>query len=523
MEDNLAFSKGNSEEGILKRENIYMLIGCVVLGLAFNILFYGKQPLGVSYPVFLVAFYIVLLWNSRNIISFKFNFAWLLSIPILALSFTYLIFSNPIFQALNFMGIPILIIAQTTLITKNNKHQWYAPKFVNDILYSMSVRTFEYISKPFILLARLLPSKTQAGKFGVISKILIGVLISIPLITILVSLLSSADEVFSHFAANVFSLFGNIRIDEFIVRALIVLFITVTSFSYMWSLLNPKTGNTNSLPEEASPLSRIWDPVTVITVLFITNIIYVVFTLIQFTYLFGGATFSQPSSFTYAEYARRGFFELIVVTLINLSILLCSINLTKKEGKIADKIARILNSLLVVCTLVMLCSAHFRMSLYEEAYGYTYLRILTHAFMAFIFVMLVAALFKVWNEKVSLVKAYIIIALISYTVINYVNIDVVIARSNIERYHKTGNIDASYLTCLSYDAVPLLVGLINDKNQEVATDIQNYLYNQKQFLHQKHGWQAFNISGYRAKKLLSGYNLQYKAKEVEGSERLNIY
>jgi len=102
--------------------------------------------------------------------------------------------------------------------------------------------------------------------------------------------------------------------------------------------------------------------------------------------------FGLPSDFTYAEYARRGFFELIAVTLINFSILLSCIGFARKGSKLIDRAVRILYSLLVACTLVMLFSAHFRMSLYEEAYGYTYLRMLTHAFMVFLFVLFLIAL-----------------------------------------------------------------------------------------------------------------------------------
>ena len=45
--------------------------------------------------------------------------------------------------------------------------------------------------------------------------------------------------------------------------------------------------------------------------------------LVQFRYLFGGAALVQVSeTLTYAEYARRGFFELVAVAALLLPIML---------------------------------------------------------------------------------------------------------------------------------------------------------------------------------------------------------
>jgi hypothetical protein len=246
------------------------------------------------------------------------------------------------------------------------------------------------------------------------------------------------------------------------------------------------------------------------TVLIVINIIYVLFTAIQFSYLFGGMKYMLPESFTYSEYARRGFFELLAVTLINFSILIGAINLLKREGKRVNSLVRVLNSLLVICTMVMLFSAHVRMSLYEEMYGYTYLRMLTHAFMAFLLVLFLIALYKIWNERISLLKPYIVVALTAYVLINYINVDVIIARNNMERYEKTKVIDVRYMSSLSYDAVQETVKLLNSKDKNYAVLAENRLYEKKKRLAGDTKWQSFNLSMYRAKNILEKYDLHYK-------------
>ncbi|HEX3030202.1 MAG TPA: DUF4173 domain-containing protein [Clostridia bacterium] len=515
MEDIPVTKDINNDNSILKRENVYLLGCTLLLGLLFNILFYGKA-LGISYPIFVISFYAVLLWNSRKMLKPKFDIGWLLTIPILALSSTYFIFSNPVFMVLNFLGIPVLIIAQTTLITGNNEFKWHSIGFIADIFWSMFVRMFANIFKPFILAGKLIGRKKGFQKHTNVIRVVIGLSISIPLVLIVTLLLSSADQVFSSFIDQVTGVFINVHINigEFIVRAGLVIIICIVSFSYLWGLINPKYPGFYNLQNNKTSSKGIWDPVVILTILISINMIYVLFTVIQFSYLFGSLGNSLPHKLTYAEYARKGFFELIVVTLINLGFLLVNINLTKKGGPVLSKALNILNSLLIACTAIMLFSAHFRMSMYEETYGYTYLRLLTHAFMAFIAVLLLIALFKLWYEKTPLVKAYIIAALLSYMVVNYINIDALIAQNNINRYHKTHKIDTSYLTSLSYDATPSLVKLVKDKNKNVSVVIQNHLFSQKENLSKKHSWQSFNISKYRAKSVLSKYKLKYEAENL---------
>ncbi|MFZ5988711.1 MAG: DUF4153 domain-containing protein [Bacillota bacterium] len=505
------------KDNTINRENIYLLSISLVLGLVFNILFY-KHTLGVSYPAFVLTFYGLFIWKMKDKIVFKVNFGWLLSIPVIMLSLTYVFFTNPIFRALNFLAIPLLIVVQTLLITGNNKFGWHTAEFIYDIFYAIFVRSFSHVLKPFELVSKIVHRRTAPGKYAVIKKIFTGLLISLPLILVIVMLLASADDVFRHWVGIIPGFFIQINLGDFVSQALIMLVVSTVLFSYLWSLQYNRDEKSISGAGNNGPFRKVWDPVIVITILIVINIIYVLFTLIQFTYLFGSVSNILPPDVTFSEYARRGFFELVLVTLINLSILLASINLTKREGKVIDKTFRLLSSLLVICTLVMLLSAHSRMLLYEWAYGFTYLRVLTHTFMAYIFALLVTTLVKAWNDGISLLKWYIVISIMAYLVINYVNIDALIAQRNIERYRSIKEnkaIDTYYLTCLSYDAVPFMVELLNDKDKDVARDIENYLYDAKEDLKSKRSWQSFNLSEYRAKSILSKYELDYEAKEVE--------
>ena len=490
----------------INRKDIFILVASLILGLVFNILFY-KKTFGLSYPVFVLMFYGVFIWTLKDRIRLKSGFGWLLGIAVLMLSFTYVVFSNPIFLALNFLAVPILIVSHTILITGRNKFAWYSIRFIYDIFYGFNIRSNSYAHKPFEIFAMLIQKRTIPGKYAVISKVFIGLLISLPLALTIISLLSSADDVFKNWVEMIPNFLTNMNIGDLILQLFILLFIAPIIFSYLWSLVYDKGADFNSINDDSGLIKKVFDPVIIITVLVMLNVIYVFFTYIQFAYLFGSVSSILPADVTYSVYARLGFFEYLLVTLINLSIVVGGINLTRRGGKAANGAFKALNLLVIACTMVMLFSAHFRMALYETAYGYTYLRVLTHAFMAFIFLLLIATTVKIFKDSASLLKSYIIIAVLAYVMVNYINIDVIIAQNNIKRE----KIDADYLTSLSYDAVPHMVELLDNNDEDTAQRIENHLYNIKEELKYKNDWQSFNISKNIAKAVLSKYELEYKA------------
>lgn len=509
MEDLVIVQEEKADITVVKKEEIYILICSVLLGVLFDILFY-KKPLGISYPLFVIAFYMVFLGNLRHKIAFKFGFGWLLSVPIIALSSTYFLFSNQIFAMFNFLIIPFLIVAQTILINEDNNYKWFDTRFIKDIVYGIFRRAFGDTVKPLVVGLSSMRIRKNAEKHVVIRKVLIGLTICIPLLMIIISLLTSADRVFKHFIDEILSSFVRIDLSDFPLQGLLVLLISMIIFSYTWSFLKPKDSMPNQMqPGDTESIKSNWDSIISITILSVINCVYLVFLLIQFAYMFGSLNNALPPDFTYADYARRGFFELLMVTLINFSLLMSSIRFTRKDGKLVARTVRILHSLLVLFTMIILVSAYSRMSLYEAAFGYTYLRVLTHSFMIFLCVLFIIAFYKIWNEHISLLKPYIVVTLTAYMLLNFVNIDVLIAKNNIDRYVETGELDTHYLMNLSYDSIPMLVNLLNVEkgSNNIKNDIKNYLGERQKRLSKKQAWQSYNLSQKKAKQVLSQYEL----------------
>ena len=485
---------------ITAREIRLFAILALIVGIIFDYLFFGKA-IGVSYPLFLAVFYCVFWVASHKRVSFQIDFGWFLFIPILLLSAAFAIHSNPVLLARNSVLIPLLLLVQTTLLVYG--YEWSSVRCVSRFIGRLTDHISVNVPKVLLELISLakVVDRIATEKRKTLKNIFIGLIISVPLLVIVIPLLASADTVFQKFLADILKPLESIGSIPLAEHVGVIGIITVLLFGYLAVVLKAEVEGV-SVPVERGTGGS--DATIVVTVLVMVNAVYILFCVIQFTYLFGGeAVIRSIPDYTYAEYARRGFSELIVVTIINLSILLIGLRFTKNGGKL-DRLVLALRCLLVLCTVIMLYSAHLRLKLYEDAYGYTYARIFAHTFIGFLFTLFMLTLYKLWRRDLPLLKAFAVAALLVYTTLNYVHIDAIIAQRNIDRYFRTGKIDFDYLQELSYDAIPELTRLSADSYGDMAAKAEAVLLRDKQAeLNSESPWQSYNFSKAKAKRILS--------------------
>jgi hypothetical protein len=507
-----------SEPSKLTKFSISLLLGSLLMGILFNYLFYDKTA-GISFPIFWIGLYVFFYFLFRDILKFEKTFAWFLTIPNTLLILTFLFFSSEDFWILNAMLVIVLFIIQSILLTKTNKNSWYKLSFLGES-FSKSMESIVNILVPFKIIGEWVSKKSNKSAYGVIGKVVIGVLFSLPLIGIILLLLTSADSIFSHWMNEIPNVLGEIDLGDIPFRIFLILVIFFMIFTYFWSLKHPfKEAELLSLETKKQPF-RI-DGIITLTILFLINLVYMLFTSIQVSYLFGAAKRLLPQGITYAEYATQGFYELVTVTILNIFIVILVIYLVQKTQPVIYRMIQILLSLLTACTSFILISAFQKLSLYVEVYGYTYTRILVHAFMILLLFLFVVALIKTWKNTISLMQIYVIVFLIWYIGLNYINIDHIIAKQNVERYFATEEkekskqtidssydrygyndyIDVSYLNSLSYDAVPHLIKL--RKDPKLKPIIDKTLQNIEKKIDQESDWQSFNLSKYRAKQAIN--------------------
>jgi len=139
--------------------------------------------------------------------------------------------------------------------------------------------------------------------------------------------------------------------------------------------------------------------------------------------------------------------------------------------------------------------------MYEEAYGFTFARVLAHSFMIFLLVILIYSCMRIWLEKLSLLRFYIISSIIFYTLVNTVQLDRFVVEQNLQRYKETGKIDIYYLDSLSYDGVEGLVDLyeLNPDHPGLKELLQR---RKQEALISEDKWNSINLSKRNAEKLL---------------------
>ncbi|MGF7060441.1 hypothetical protein HNR33_004133 [Brassicibacter mesophilus] len=356
-------------------------------------------------------------------------------------------------------------------------------------------------------------------------KIFVGILISAPILIVIIALLSSADIVFSEMISflptKLSYVLRNANFINTVAQLLLIVFVATYSYSCIYYLFTPieilkkekeeeKKAVNNQLPASKqnipnSPnvaLSKekiFFDSTILTTVLVMINIVYLIFCFIQFTYLFNNGSNNLPGGFTYAVYARQGFFQLLLVTMLNFIIIILSFKYTDFKNSKTNKRINGLLLLMGTFTYIMIYSSFYRMGLYSQNYGYTYLRVFVYFFLSLETVLLGATLVYILKPKFNLAKFYIFTFLIFYIGLNYLNIDSMIAKNNIDRYFETGKIDFYYLTTLSYDAVPQISRLLETENSSIRREVEDYFIVLKKDLQNQYSWQEFNLSRYRAR------------------------
>lgn len=190
------------------------------------------------------------------------------------------------------------------------------------------------------------------------------------------------------------------------------------------------------------------------------------------------------------------------VSFINFTIIFVS-NIGKR-----GKYTKSMGLLMMLFTIIIIISAFYRMNLYEQAFGYTYLRLFVYFILATELILSIPIILYIIGKNIDLLKTSIIIGTTMYLILNFINIDNLIARKNIDRYledPKNIELDLSYLIQnTNTDAIPQIARLEYAQDQDISQRVKTYLEEQKEYLEsEKTTWQEFNLSILNAKNELN--------------------
>lgn len=476
------------------------------LAILQSILFWNRN-LGISVFIFVLAcvlYLIYILSKNNKIINKK---AIIFVIPIILLSSTYFIFNNELFKILNIFVIVALGVTMCVYLSKS-KIKW--PDFLKKIGCVFG-GMFESVSD-IINTFKIPENKKENESLKKVKKIGKSLLITIPIILVVLILLMSADQVFEKIFDKVFLDLSKVLSLEGIVKLLSRLSVILITFllcgGFLVNLVKDNTMFTKE--DEDTKVTVKFENLTINMILTILNIIYLIFSFIQITNLFMNT--SNNPNFDYSSYARQGFFQLMFVSFINFVILIVA-NINKVEKTKSQKIYnKIMSLLIILFTIIIIISAFYRMNLYQETYGYTYLRIFVDFVLISEALISIPIIIYLLGKKIDILKSGIIIASFMFVILNYMNIDNFIAEKNIDRYFnnpKNSNFDISYLCNLGTDATEQITRLLKADDEYIVKRTERYLYEQKQSLNlDEMNWQEYNMSKKEAKEILDNQNIE---------------
>jgi hypothetical protein len=286
-----------------------------------------------------------------------------------------------------------------------------------------------------------------------------GVLLATPFVVVFGALFTSADAIFAGILADVVQF----DLDELASHIALTLVLGWIATGYLQGF----TAGTrpDRLVEAARP-ARILGRVELMVALGLVQLLFLVFVAVQFRYLFGGSGLVEVTAgLTYAEYARRGFFELVFVTLFVLPMLLAADSLRRRDDRRDDVVFRVLAGTQIVLVLAVMVSAVQRLRLYVDAYGLTEQRFYAAALLVLLSLWLVWFAVTVLRGRAErFALGVIIMAFLGVAALHAMNPDAFIARTNVAHALRGDDVeatfDAAYVASLSADAVPVLLAAL---------------------------------------------------------------
>ena len=489
------------------------------LGWLFDFLFWKMKP-GINFAIFAtaclaIAFYLLLSDGLRP------NRTSLILLPLFGFfAAVTFIRAEPMTA---FLAYTFTLLMMTLLAVTYLGGRWYLYTLADYVVKFVQL-VGSMIGRPITFMTEIRKEQAEAGVHPPkrnIWPVVRGIVIALPIIAIFASLLASADVVFGQRLEGLINWFNIENLPELIFR---FVYIMVIGYALAGVILHASTESKDE--KLASPtIPPFLGYVEATIVLGSVVALFAAFVVIQFQYFFGGTTNIHIDGYTYAEYARRGFGELVAVAFFALLMLLTLSAITKRETETQRRIFSGLGVALVALLLVMLFSAFKRLGLYEEAYGFSRLRTYTHVFLIWLGLLLIVTIALEIFRKERIFTLAMLIAALGFAIsLPILNVDAFIVNQNIQREiaaeaNDSTNLDTEYFLGLSDDAVPALVSayqtptLPDTVREEIGASLACINYN-RELDTRELSWQSFHFATFNADKALASISNDLKAYKI---------
>ncbi len=346
-----------------------------------------------------------------------------------------------------------------------------------------------------------------------IFKCALGIVIAVPLLCIVLPLLSAADGAFESFLDKLFEFELGFDFSHLV----FALMLCPLTCGMLFSLKHKKAEKKYKTEEFAKPLGM--DPMVTAGFLGVLSLCYLLYVYSQLGYFFSAFAGGIPESVkSAASYARRGFFELCIISLINFGAIAVALFKTRAEG--AYKVCKWFSLFISLFSIMLIGTALSKMLLYIKLYGMTILRILPSVFMLLLVLAFVLLIVRIFKGAFNYMRIFATVCAVTLAVMNFVDISAVSANYNAEMYLNTeaawhiDTADIDYLRLLGDPAVPALVRIANEAQDEfvrrdAATAVERIYRDLEYWTGEgakvNRDWRDTNITTHKADKAFAEY------------------
>ena len=410
----------------------------------------------------------------------------------------------------NYIG--IYLLSMTVFFTCFcDAEKWSVGKYIRAVLGTV-FSPFGYLFRGFsdcYVYVKLREKKKSKAIY-----VLVGVLIALPFLALMLIVLSQADAIFKYIVDRSI---GNLRLSGNLagfVMMLIAVFVIVYGIFCKMVIQPPKVDR-----EE----KRMIEPMIGITFCGLLTALYAVFAIIQILLPFLGKQM-LPAGYSYSQYARQGFFQLLFVAVVNLVIVLVC-----NRAFAENRVLRMILTIMCGCTYVMIGSSAVRMLMYIQAYRLSYLRVLVLFALLVLIALFAGTIIYLYKNAFPLMKYMIFVCGGLYIVFALSHPDTYVMRYNLacaradvqtwldadvdtEEIEVRLADDFQYMEERSADTTPAVFEFIDwAQARGIWTDeddswqISNLLSYHSEMCTSRRGVRTFNVSTYRGKVALEDY------------------
>lgn len=322
------------------------------------------------------------------------------------------------------------------------------------------------IIKPFENIGDVMGSmKASASKGKRYLSSIIGVLIALPVLLVVIPLLVKSDAAFEGLIKIIAKNIG-IYIAELVLAVVFLPYV----FSYMFGKKYKINKKDSALIKNEHRVLNVSGCVSFLCVISLT---YAVYMFSQLAYFFSAFSGFLPKDYTRtaSAFARRGFFEMFAICVINVLIISAVSAFSKKNIKGKTSVAiKLFSCFISLFSLLLIATAMQKMRLNISTYGFTVNRLLISVLMLMELVIFAFFIVHIFAPKVNYMQPIIIICSAMFIALSFANIDGITAAYNIKAYENNTvkTLDVNEIGDMGVDTMPYLADLAKSNDKAIS-------------------------------------------------------